>query len=352
MRPTRPYEVIVIGDYLKDLDDEHTLCGLVGLERLGFISLRCVVGNLAPAELRACGAKGTLNMLGFSKVPVGVGTPVFEGKSYPYEAKVPYLADKHEIELDGASLIIRSLSSCQANSAILILQSGLTDAAQLLQNYPDLLKDKLKVVAIMGGVETDGDSVYLDKNGLMIPNNANNNSFDMESALYLYRMLQLLEIPMIVTTREVAYCAQVPFSAYDEFEATGNPVGVCLKNRQLPALQHLWEAACSPSNSDIRGTLPADRNRQWFINVFCAGKDPGIEDSGDIWPYVGGFNLYDPSNAYAAIPELSNHFLYPTFVKVGKVDHIVYGISPKNNGVLNKNEFADFMVSIETVGLS
>ena len=350
-KPKTPHNLIIIGDFLKDLDDEHSLCGVAGLSKLGFVSLKCVIGNLAPAELRARGAKGTLKMLGMDDVPVGIGTPVFEGKSYPYEAQIPYLADREEVISNGERLLVSELIDCPDKSVILVLQSGMTDAAKLLELYPTLFTKKIKTVAIMGGVETEGNSVKLMSDGHMTPNNANNNSFDMMSAIWLYNQLQRLNIPTVITTREVAYAAQVPFSAYNEYEQTGNPVGVCLKNRQLPSMQHLWEAACSPAGDAIRGTLPDDRDRSWFIKVFCNGKDPGIEDGGNIWPYVGYFNLYDPANLYAAIPELRDHFLKPTVVRVRDTDQLVIGVSSIEHGVLDVKEFAKFMVDIELLGL-
>lgn len=345
-----PYNLVIIGDFLKDLDDEHSLCGVAGLIKLGLVNLKCVIGNLAPAQLRARGAKGTLVELGLDNVPVGVGTPVFEGKTYPYETSVPYIASILDVCPVGEDLLFDVLNNCEDKSVIMILQSGMTDGAQFLNKYQDLFVAKIHHVAIMGGVEVlNGEVAIYDD--LMVPNNANNNSFDPESANWLYRKLQQVGVPLVITTREVAYAAKVPFSAYDVFEKTGNPVGFCLKNRQMPSMQHLWEAACSPAGSEIRGTLPDDRNRSWFVKVFCAGIEPKIVDGDNIWPYVDCFNLYDPSNIYAAIPELEERFLSPKTINIGEVQHKVFGVSAKVNGVKNAEEFARFMVDIEVLGL-
>ena len=348
--PEKPYEMVVIGDFLKDLDDEHSLCGIAGLTKLGLVNLKGVIGNLAPAELRARGAKGTLNMLGLSKVPVGVGLPVFEGVTYLYEAQLPYMADVSEVYPVGEDLLVDILSKSDDKSIILILQSGMTDAAVFLRKYEDLFVAKIRQVAIMGGVMTVFDDV-INVDGKMSPNNANNNSFDMKSAEELYFMLQHLQIPMIITSREVAYAAKVPFSAYDRLEETGNTVGVCLKNRQLPSMQHLWERVCSPVGSEIRGTLPTDRDRAWFVKMYCGGIDPKIPDGHKIWPYIGYFNLYDPTNVYAAVPELQERFLVPKEIKVNGVWHKVFGVSAAVNGVKDPEEFARFMLDIEILGL-
>lgn len=350
-RPAISQDLIIIGDFLKDLDDEHTLCGVAGLTKLGYVNLKCVLANLDPAQLRARGAKGTLKELGLFDVPVGVGSPVFVGKVYPYEQNIPYLAELSEVEIDGMGLLVRTLQGCEDQSITLVLQSGLTDAAELYRTYSDLFTSKIKNVAVMGGVELNQQEVKLSDRGLMLPNNANNHTFDMPSAKYFYEQMQLSGIPMIITTREVAYTAQVPFEAYDEWEATGSLVGKCLKNRQKPSLQHLWEAACSPPGSDKRGTFPDDRNRQWFVKVFCEGIDPGVEDGADIWPFVGKFNLYDPSSFYAVITDFQQQFLEPTVVEVYNTKHKIFGLTSTNHGVKNPQEFADFMVQIELLGM-
>jgi hypothetical protein len=93
-----PIPYVLIGDFLKDLDDEHALCGAVGLMTKGIIDLKCVVGNMCPQRLRARGAKGTLKELGFPDIPVGVGAHVCDVKLQSYEKDVPYLASDNEVE--------------------------------------------------------------------------------------------------------------------------------------------------------------------------------------------------------------------------------------------------------------
>jgi hypothetical protein len=348
--------VIIIGDFLKDLDDEHTLCVAAKLHRDGVINLLCVVGNLKPAELRARGAKGTLKQLGLPDIPVGVGSMVFEDKTHPYETDVPYLANPSEVEPYGLGLLASLLETCPDKSVVLVLQSGLTDAMQLLIGHTKKFRTKIASVAIMGGVEFEknGD-IKVGEHGI-VPNNANNHSFDMEAATDFYKYAQGLGIPLVVTTRDAAYACQLPFTVYDQMEETGNAVGACLKGRQQPALQKLWQAACSPAGAEIRGTLPNDRNRQWFINVFCSGNDPGIPDGEDIWPYVGCFNLYDPINLVAAVPQLRERFFEPTAVTTRNfmgegVTHLVIGVSKDKPGIRDVDALRQFLIESEVGAL-
>lgn len=338
--------VIMIGDFLKDLDDEHALVVAASLHRMGVINLSCVVGNLAPAEVRARGAKATLVQLGLPDIPVGIGLPVFEGKVHPYETSLPYMVSSESVVADGHTLLVQTLKECGNHSVILVLQSGLTDAAKLLCTEEDLCCEKLMHVAIMGGVEVENGSVKLE-DGFLLPNNANNNTFDWNSAVLLYRRLQECNIPMVITTREAAYAVQLPVTTYDELTSSGHPVAECLKERQLSSYQKLWEAACSEPGAAIRGTLPADRNRAWFIKVFCAGKDPGIPDATDITPYVLGFNLYDPLNMLAAIPDYWNSYFQAIPIQVKSTMHYIVGLTAEQNGIRNVDALRNFLVQLE-----
>ncbi|MFA5358813.1 MAG: hypothetical protein WC310_03270 [Patescibacteria group bacterium] len=343
--------LVIIGDFGKDLDDEHTLLVAARLARQGIINLKAVVANLSPAHLRARIAKGMLKQLDLDSVPVAVGTPVFEGKTHPYETRISYLADLSEVLPNGFDLLKTTLLKSSDRNVILVLQSGMTDAAELLDREPFLFTQKIRQVAIMGGVETENKKIKLDIRGMMTPNNANNNEFDRESAVFLYWRLQELKIPMIITTRDAAYACQFPLTVYDDMENTGNPIGDCLKGRQKPALQKLWQAACSAPESKIRGTLPVDRNRQWFVKVFCGDVDPAINDGDDIWSYVQNFNLYDPINFVAAIPNLIDTFFDPTEVWVNGVRHLVIGVSSDNHGVRDIDGLRQFLTAAETSAL-
>ena len=347
-RASQPYPVAVIGDFLKDLDDEHALICLAGLAKLGYVDIVCVVGNMCPARLRARAAKGTLRELGLGHVPVGVGMLVRDNvaaggsiDSRTPERAVPYIADDFAALPDGQSLLVRTLRACADRSLVLILQSALTDAAALVKNYPELVVQKVKHVAIMGGIRGDGDG----DGDAPVPDEANNNTFDMDAASYLYATLWRLQIPMVVTTRAFAYEAKVPFKFYDAL-AAAHPVGRCLRDRQKPSLQDLWEQACAAPNSGRRGTLPDDRTRQWFVGVFCGGADPPIADGADVWPFVDRFVLYDPVNCFAAIPELRDHFMTPAATRRGP-RLLLLG----ENGLRRRERFLRFLEEIELLGL-
>lgn len=347
--------LIIIGDFGKDMDDENTLVLSDGVNRHRVVSthgsrkqelfeMLAVVANLAPAVMRARLAKGTLKELGHPNVPVGIGTDCglrAEGHDHEFVG-VPYLADVDEL-VSGAELLARSLQSCEDGTAVLLLISGLTDAAQLLREHAELVKKKVVEVAIMGGVEQKDNVVLLDAEGYMIPDSAANNKFDMDAAKYVYRRFQELGIGLTILTREAAYAAPVPRDLYDSMAATGHPVGIKLRESQRKAIQDLWFRANLPADDIRRNKLPERCDKKWFTQTFCSGN--GMERTGDdeIWDLIQSFQLYDPMTLIAAIPELATLFYEPQVVTVRGVAHKIIGVSKNLHGVKDAPALVTFM---------
>ena len=205
-------------------------------------------------------AKGTLNCLKLSEIPVGVGTDCFKGgENLKHETDAEYARGiifskdvfatesirPDKFVVGGQELLFATLANVEDQSITLILNSGLTDAATLFITHKHTFLRKIKSVAIMGGVK---DVAWQGPDGVeyLQPDDAANNAFDWPSALYLYQALQEAKVPMTVFMRWAPYASQFPFTLYDRFVATGNPIGGNLLSRQKPAMNALWKACQSP----------------------------------------------------------------------------------------------------------
>lgn len=351
--PAAPYRVIDITDPGKDLDDEQKFVLLAALQRAGMVDVVAVVANLEPPLLRARLAKGTFRALGYPHIPVGVGSDCFKGgQNLKHETDVPYLADTSAVAAYGGRLLVQKLREAADRSIILLLNSGLTDAATLVREEPKLVTQKLAGVTIMGGVQTLDAMTPRRVDGLLVPDDAVNNALDAEASEFLYRRLQELGIPMTVIMRSACYAAQFPIRLYDEFAATGHPVGMGLQSRQQHSIQQLWQAALAPEGSPVRGKLPMGRNRAQFVTVFCGGRDPGIGADDAIWPFVDSYNQYDPMAVVAAIPELRDRFFECTEVEVRGTMHRMIGCTAEANGVKDKDALIAFMSQMELAALT
>lgn len=354
--------LVVIGDFGEDLDDEDTLLlhdgerrkrelaflNTHGSRRQDLFELKAVVANLAPPLERARLAKGTLKAIGQPQVPVGVGTDCGNavGEKLKKLQNIPYLADASEVE-EGAPLLLRTLQEADDHSLTLVLISGLTDIAAVLREHAELVKLKVKSVAIMGGVTLvkGTDDIFINDEGFFEPDDAANNKFDMESAKFVYRRFQELAIPLTILTRFAAGACQVPRSFYDDLAATGHPVGIKLLKAQQGSIESLWKRANMAADDPHREKLPARCDKAWFCGQFLGGKGLDRTGADTIWDLVVSFNLYDPMTLVAAVPELRKQFFDPTVVKVGETEHLIIGVSKTKHSIKDAKGLAEYMIA-------
>ena len=195
--------VVIISDPGQDLDDEMALVLLRCCTDLGLFEARCVVTNLHPAMDRALLAKGTLDQLGLTSVPVGCGSDGGDTLGTHTVDQAPYAPEPQSQQaaavLPAPQLLYQVFDAASAHSLTLCLISSIKDAALFLKEHPSLFKSKIKEVVIMGGVITPTPG------NLLVPDSAHNNEFDADSAAYFYRRSQELKIRMIIVTRHTAY---------------------------------------------------------------------------------------------------------------------------------------------------
>ncbi|WP_295446513.1 nucleoside hydrolase [uncultured Thiodictyon sp.] len=355
-----PCNIILITDPGKDLDDEQAIILAAGLYHAKIINLTAVVANLDPAVERAKLARGTLNLLGLPTIPVGIGSNVFWGGS----------TEKHECDCDygqsvdsctllnGQALLHQTLLAAESRSLTWVLNSGLSDAALCLMSNPRLFVEKTKEVIIMGGVQDphgfNHNGVFTtgpDRVNYLTPDTAANNAYDWPAAIYLYQALQELMVPLCIVMRWMPYACQFPFSLYERFAATGNPIGANLLRRQAHSINSLWKAANSGPGA-VRGKLPMDRDRQWFVGVFCKDVDPGVDRDAEIWPYVGDYNQYDALALAMAVPALRDRYTEPTGVAVKGVQHQIIGIAEDQPGLKDGDGLRKLVAEIQIGALA
>lgn len=358
-----PTKIVCITDVGADLDDEWSMMIYAALQRMGFICVECMVANLRPAMERARLLHGMLGELGYGHdlpmMPVGMGTGIIANRNnelHPTEQNCSYLSPYHSLRAVGDEALTNVLRDAAPKSLTVVLQSGFTDFAALAVFHGELLAAKVAKVVIMGGVVVNeaGDDVVLDR-GLLQPDQANNNTFNFQAAQIAYRWCQDQCVPMVITMRSLAYNAKASFSLYERAcSETASPIGPCMRDRQEASLQTLWVRANAPVASEARGPLPPDRDRRWFVDVFCDGRDPGVGASDRILPHTGSFMLYDPINAMAAVDVIRGYFFTPHKVVVNGTTHEVIGLSNAHPGITPERarELIDVMTDMILMSLN
>jgi inosine-uridine nucleoside N-ribohydrolase len=325
--------MFVISDPGRDQDDEDVLVLLGLLQRTGYVDLRGVVANLAPARQRARLAKGTLALVGAPDVPVGVGTacgqPADDELGYQFD--VDYLSDDLQ---PGDVLLDAVLDDAPRHSLTLLLISGLTDALAAVRRDPRRFEAAVDHVVILGGAYVEAGRIRPDPT-------AQNNAFDVDAAEGLYAELQALGVRTTTVTRHAAVAAAVDRSVYDAMAATGHPVGRRLLAAQRQALEELWSRANLPADHPGRRGLPARCDRHWFTHTFCGGEGGDRAATDPMWDLVRTLNLYDPCALLAAIPDFADVFFSPIRVLVDDVEHAIVGLSVRQHGLRDPAALAD-----------
>jgi hypothetical protein len=330
------------------------------LVELQLAEVKGIITTLTPSFDRARLVRGTFDILGLRGVPIGVGSDGgdIEGKyseaTFENWAR-PYMPLRHSPASDtlvpGNMLLHDLYEDAMKKSITLVILASMKDAALFIRDDEELFKEKTKEVVIMGGVEPWGKD---DAPVILAPDTANNNTYDMNAARFLYRRVQELGIPLIVITRWAAYAAKVPVTCYNDLAFSGSWIGCRLRNAQRADIEGLWSRAVSPSGSVVRAELPDRCDRAWFLKTFCAGADASSRSASDtIWDLVAGFVQYDTIAALAAIPALRDELFEPCkVVGLDGVQHLVIGRSEDEPNVKNTVDISKFLRTGYYMGLS
>ena len=341
-------DMLMIGDFGKDLDDEKAVVMAVAMRRVGLIEKLTVVANLGDSVMRARLAKGTVNALGAHDVRVGVGSdggrPNEEIHEYEFMA-CPYLAPESELHPQGGhELAFRALEEAKAagRQLAIVLNSAMTDMAAMIDDprWEQLAPGVISSVVVMGGVREDADGrVRLDPT-------AANNTFDLPSSTKMHERLQADErIRFAIVTRHCASACQMPRCAFD---GSLHPVALRLTAVAKPSLQKLWERThrSQQAREQCKDALPMRCDPAWFCDTFLQeGAPASMGPADDIWPYVRGFNEYD-GLATVVAATISHPALFELFFKPSICPHtgtVVVGRTSADQGILNSAKASEML---------
>ncbi|BCX46894.1 type III effector [Haloferula helveola] len=322
-KPAKPAPLFLFTDPNKDPDDLNTLVMLDWLDRQGFVDLRCVVttlGGFETRERRAKFALWALRNLELEGVKVGIGSDYDievrdESGSLNVKATesrkkdhngfnaTPFGLPENGFAKDGASLLQSEIAAVPDGDAVLLVNAGMVDLAGFLKTAPELAKQKVARVVIMGGINSEAE----ESGFVSADRRAYNNTTVQGAADYSYAKIQELGLPLVVVTKEAAYTAPVGREFYETMAETGHPIGIYLRDQQYESLKRLWTGV-------HEGHLPPALTPRWFIQTFTELDPDGIkeasltvEDFDSVWEHVTKFNLYDPMALLAATPGVGDY---------------------------------------------
>lgn len=312
-------DMVIVGDFGKDQDDEKALLIAAALRRVGIVGRLSIVANLGDSAMRARLAKGTMQALGDADVRVAAGSDGGRRgeELHEYEfAHCAYLAGPADLSQQaGHELFFSALHDARGDQrrVCVVLNSALTDMAKIVADarWRAWARPVVACVAVMGGLR-EGDA-----GGLVMDPTAQNCAFDVAAASLTYARLQEdLKQDFVVVTRHAASACQLPRRALDE--AGTHPVALRLSSVARPSLQKLWERVhrSKREREEHSDALPMRCDVEWYRTTFLEpDAPPALGASDDVWEYVRGFNEYDGLTVIAAAlaphPRLLNQFFSP-----------------------------------------
>lgn len=353
-----PQDMLMIGDFGKDQDDEKALACAVALRRLGMLGELWVVANLGNAKRRAQLAKGTLMTMGASQVAVAAGTsgggnPADATAQYEFE-HCGYMAAESDLDpAGGHELIFKAVDSARnrGRRLCIVLNSSLTDINAALDDARWAEARKVvSCVAAMGGLKKEKDGT------LTIDDTAQNPSFDKAAAASAYKRLQEdPDIIFLVVSRHAAAACQMPRSALD---GSLHPVALRLRKVAKPSLEGLWKRShLTQEKRDNSGDkLPMRCNPQWFRQMFLEETAPlNLGPNDDVWHFIRGFVEYDGLTTIAAVVaghgdgRLLKEFFQPTVCPKSKA--VLIGLSPEEHGIREPERAGDLLHDLLALSL-
>ncbi|MBY0404022.1 MAG: nucleoside hydrolase [Cyanobacteria bacterium] len=347
---SKPANVVMITDPGFDVDDETAIVVGAALKKLGLADLKAVIATTIPSEGRALLAKGALKELGMGNVPVAIGSnhAPTQFDPQPQRLESTFNAQKTEVEADAQLLLKKTLEAAPDKSITLLVIANMSDAAIFLRGNEALFHQKIKNVVVMGGVnqiseneDIDSSGLKLSADGLLEANNiATNNRHHQESADFLYRRVQELEIPMTIVTRKAATNTPVSAEFFKDLSETGHPVANHIRGIEGDFLNKFWQAA-------FNNKMGPGRDKAWFISTMCKPETPNtINDQDDIRPYLKSRVLYDAIALLACVDGLSSQIFQPILIQTKNVTHKIIGLSQKSTGLVNPEKLATLLSAL------
>lgn len=336
--------LILFSDISVDTDD---LMALLYIIKMRWYNILIVCGGKDPI-MKARYAKGVINKIMTNKqyrhIQVLAGSDCniilpHQFFNLPFE-----LEEEEKIEADWFEKIEKYLTLSERKFHCLVI-GPMTDFKELLTKLPELCQIKFGKICLMSDVK-EKDSVIDMSKGYPTFASANNATFDSESSEEAYRLLyknNYFSQTIIVSSFATAK-AKVGFDFYQNLlYRSDNSIARIFLDKQEASLFHLWQRCIAPRGSILRGSLPDNRNAEWFNNVFCSGLiDLNESNNPNFNPVaylisigkenVLKFQLYDAIAAHALLANDKEYQEYYKPVILGKL-HII-GLNPENYGII------------------
>lgn len=257
--------VIIITDIGRDIDDTIAFMELASLERMCILNPLGVIATVAPEEERAYLARVTLDSLGLSDVPIGVGSDGGGSAEVKLNSlRFLYDGEKKLFTFEpGIEVMKRILIEVEEPKSVkLVCLSSLKDISNFMKNESELFCSKIREVVIMGSAE------YSEEQQRITPFPGYNTNLDWKSASFVYRECQERNIPTITVTRHAAHGCPFPPSFMKMLQDTHHLLAKEVRSVHVNEMDKLWAKVKSHRDTPERQGMTPANDCESFLNFF------------------------------------------------------------------------------------
>ncbi|KAL7549778.1 hypothetical protein ACHAWF_013042 [Thalassiosira exigua] len=335
--------VIVCADIGSRASDELMIAVAASLQKMGALKLISVIAVRPPQEVRANIARGALDSLLLSNVPVACSNVASSAPSTgrtPHGATGTFQADygisSVHLNNTGLQLMERALLQAPDKSLVVLCTSCLGDVSQVINAHRDLFARKVKQLVVIGSVKP---KPLTRRNSPIEPEECGDEKCD-EFSQNVYRTCQELDIPTVTLSKDVSL--GFPFSSahVDELASSNHMVSTKIAQSEEMYFNGIWELAKQLKQSSKSRRTPKNLDVKSFHKYSLGNKSPNLNQH-NVWPCVKSINLELVLGLLCCIPMYQEGYFRWEINKVNGTEHKVFRYSNAATGILKPDALSN-----------
>jgi len=336
--------VIICADIGHRASDEYMLSVAASLQQMGDLKLISVIAVRPPQMVRANIARGALDGLLLSNVPVAysgvVSTPsrAAAGGAATTTFDADYGEPSLHVNNTGVELITRALLEAPEKSLVIMGTACLGDISEVIHSHRNLFASKVKRVVVVGSVK------HVKRRSFIVPEEAcGGGEKDHAFAKNVYRSCQDLKIPTVTLFKDVSLGFPFPSSHVDDLILSNHMISTKIQRSEEMQANRTWELTKQPKQETSRSsysTMAAGSDNKSFYKYSLGGKHPNTSQH-NIWPSIKSINLELVLGLLSCIPVYrDSHFRWETH-QVKGIDHKVCRHSNASAGIIKSEALSN-----------
>jgi len=306
---------IVCADIGHRASDEYMLSVAASLQKMGILKLVSVIAVSPPQVVRADIARGALDSLMLSNVPVAYSGVVSSSTKAVNAAtfNADYGKPSAHVNNTGVELITRALLRAPEKSLVILATTCLGDVSEVINTHRDLFASKVKQVVVIGSVKPFRRRSFVE------PENYGGEK-ENDFARNVYRSCQELQVPTVTLCKDIHRGFPFPSAQVDDLASSNHFVATKIQRSEEMQANGLWELIKQLKQESRGYRIPKEPDVKRFHKYTLCGKQPNSSQH-NIWPMVVSINLELVLGLLCCIPMYQDeHFRWDTH-QVKGVDH-------------------------------